>query len=186
MPAALAAAGLCLGACGGVLDPAQELRIPVEASTLRSSEVVTTVIPQGERDDALALSGATGDGTPVATADLRGRFVVVNAWASWCAPCVDEAPALADAAGRWGPSVAFVGLRVLDGDGTPHPALARLPYPSIIDADGALLASVPGVPPRALPSTVVIDPQGRIAARHIGPVTAPILDGMLERAGARR
>ena len=45
-----------------------------------------------------------------------------------------------------------------------------MPYESIVDADGALLATIPGVPAKALPSTVVIDRQGRIAARIIGPV----------------
>ena len=182
----IATTGMLAGACSGVLDPAQEIRIPVDASTLRSTEIMTTVIAPDDRVDAFDASGMTADGTRISLDDFGGRYVVVNAWASWCEPCVEEAPALAEAAARWEPSVAFVGLRVFDGTGTPHPALERLPYPSVIDADGAILATIPGVPPRALPSTVVVDPQGRIAARHIGPVTTKALDDMLERAGARR
>ncbi|MFM8896374.1 MAG: TlpA family protein disulfide reductase [Actinomycetales bacterium] len=82
------------------------------------------------------------------------------------------------------PSIRVVGLNVRD-----EPASARafaaefgVDFPSIVDADGSLLRSVPGVPPAALPSTLVLDEQGRIAARIIGPASAEQLRQSVDAA----
>jgi hypothetical protein len=80
-------------------------------------------------------------------------------------------------------SAKYLGLRVMDEMGEPPPVLAALPFPSLIDTDGSVLASIPGVPPRAIPSTTVLDAEGRIAAQRIGPLTPEILDAMLAAAG---
>ena len=122
-------------------------------------------------DDRPALPPIAGD--TLCLASLRGRIVVLNDWASWCAPCREEIPALVDLAAA-NPDISFVGLNVSD-----EPAAARdfarrtgMTYPSIVDRDGALLATVPDVPAKSLPSTVIVDRQGRIAARTIGPIDA--------------
>lgn len=128
-------------------------------------------IAPDDRGDPLALSGTTLDGEPLDLADLRGRVVVLNAWASWCGPCRDETPAFVDLArGANEDDVVVVGLNVTD---EPTAAQAfvdefAMPYPSIVDADGSLAASLPGVPPRSLPVTVILDRDGRVAARIIG------------------
>lgn len=124
-----------------------------------------------ERADPLALAGTTLDGEPLDLADLRGRVVVLNSWASWCGPCRDETPALVSLAEESDPDdLALVGLNVTDDAAAARAFVDEfgMPYPSIEDPEGALLATVPGVPPSSLPSTVILDRDGRIAARIIG------------------
>ena len=124
-----------------------------------------------DRGDPISLSGTTMTGETLDLADLRGKVVVLNAWASWCAPCRDETPAFVDLArGADSDDVAVVGLNVTD-DPTAAEAFADefdMPYPSIVDAEGELVATLPGVPPRSLPVTVILDREGRVAARIIG------------------
>ncbi len=118
-----------------------------------------------------AIDGSTLDGSALDLATLRGRVVVLNAWASWCTPCRTEIPAfvsLAEASDA--ADVAVVGLDVQDEQAAARDFVRdfAMPYPSIVDGDGSLLTTIPGVPPSALPSTVVLDRGGRIAARIIG------------------
>jgi thiol-disulfide isomerase/thioredoxin len=146
-------------------------------------DVETRIIPSDDRGDPLRLLGEDAEGTAIDTAELRGQPLVISAWASWCAPCIDEAPILTAAVQDPRMSAKYLGLRVMDEMGEPPPVLAALPFPSLIDTDGSVLASIPGVPPRAIPSTTVLDAEGRIAAQRIGPLTPEILDAMLAAAG---
>jgi thiol-disulfide isomerase/thioredoxin len=117
------------------------------------------------------VSGPTTAGGSLDLSDLHGRVVVLNSWASWCAPCRDEVPVFVALATAADPQdLAVVGLDVSD---SPDAAAAfeselGMGYPSIVDPEGTILATIPGVPPTAIPSTVVVDRQGRIAARIIG------------------
>jgi len=137
-----------------------------------SALVGTEAVAAEEREEVLSFTGTTLDGELFDLADLRGRVVVVNAWASWCAPCRTEMPAFVDLRAVTDPSdLAVVGLNVGD-----EPAAAQefideqgVNFASVADPDGAILATIPGVPPKALPSTVILDREGRIAARIIGP-----------------
>jgi len=128
------------------------------------------------------ISGTTLSGGTLDVSSLRGKVVVLNAWASWCEPCEQELPALTAAASASdNEQVAFVGLDVKD---TPNAARAMaqrlsVSYPSIEDPEGSLLAQIPGVPPEAIPSTVVLDRQGRVAARVIGTVKPGMLEPVL-------
>lgn len=174
-----------LGGCasGGALDASREDLIPVPAGALPVQDVETRIIPPAERGDPLRLVGAGADGETIDTTELRGQPLVISAWASWCAPCIDEAPILTAAARDPRTGAHFLGLRVMDDSKEPPLVLAAMPFDSLIDPDGALLASIPGVPPRAIPSTTVVDAEGRIAAQRIGPLTPEILDAMLAAAG---
>lgn len=128
-------------------------------------------VASGEREDPLELSGTTLDGAEFDVSDLRGRIVVLNSWASWCAPCRDETPALVDLARTSDPGdVVVVGLNVTDDADAARAFVDEfdMPYPSIADPDGALIRTIPGIPPTSLPSTVILDRDGRIAARIIG------------------
>lgn len=134
--------------------------------------VGTETIPAADRQEALTLSGSTLDGDEAGVQDFRGKVVVLNNWASWCEPCREEMPGLVSLAEAQ-PEVQVLGLNVTD---EPQAAAAfadelGITFPSIVDSDGSLLRTIPGVPPAALPSTVVLDPDGRIAARVIGPAT---------------
>jgi thiol-disulfide isomerase/thioredoxin len=101
-------------------------------------------------------------------------IVVLDAWASWCGPCKAETPALVKVEN----SVAASGVDFVGIDEGDDPASARTflrsvgsDYPNLIDADGRLLARLTMLPP-ALPSSLVLDRKGRIAARVVGPTTA--------------
>lgn len=139
----------------------------VPASLLVGADQVAS----DEREPAPRIAGTTLTGDPFDVADLRGSVVVVNAWASWCEPCrIEAADFAALSAGADPADVAVVGLNVTDEPAAAAAFVAEfdLPYPSIVDTDGAILRTIPGVPPSSLPSTVILDREGRIAARIIG------------------
>ena len=145
------------------------------------------VLPADERPEAPELSGTTLDGDALSTADHAGSVIVLNVWGSWCAPCRAEAPALMEAAEQM-PDVQFIGINTQDNDPATARAFVRTSgttYPSLYDPTGELLLGFGQVPPRAIPSTLVIDESGRVAARMLGEVTAATLVGVVEdvRAG---
>lgn len=147
------------------------------------SQVGATEFALEDRQAAPSIAGPSlATGGDVAATDSIGNVTVINAWASWCAPCLTEMPILADVQ-RAFPDVRFLGLNALD-DATSAMQFVedvRVPFDSIRDPDGEILASLPGVPPRALPSSLVIDKQGRIAATIIGPVKEGQIDAILQR-----
>lgn len=132
-----------------------------------------TVVPPGKRGNPVALKGSTLDGSPLNVAALRGNPVVLNVWASWCAPCRKEAPILQEAYEELkAEGVAFVGLNTQDPSIEPAQAFERtydITYPSLYDDKGRLLLALHGaVPPNSLPTTLILDAEGRIAARVTG------------------
>ena len=119
------------------------------------------------------------DGEPIALADLRGRPVVVNFWASWCGPCIEEFPLLRDAAARY----ADTGLVVIGIVNEDRVAAARdfmsehgATWPAAMDPGGRVAGAYGIV---GVPETYFIDRNGRIAARQIGQFTAASLDEKL-------
>lgn len=143
-----------------------------------------TLYPAGGRVAAPDIRGETLDGGQLALADLRGQVVVLNVWGSWCQPCRAETPELVRAARETqARGVRFVGIDTRDN---PDAARAfvrafKVPYPSIIDRDGQVLLAFNGViPAYAVPSTLVIDPTGRITARMIGRTTYATVRGIIE------
>lgn len=133
--------------------------------------VGTTTFEPADREPMPTISGTTLDGGELDVSSLHGKVVVLNAWASWCGPCEEEVPALVSLATSVDPAqVEVVGLNVSDEASAAEAFATKyaMPYPSIVDPKGTILPTIPGVPPAALPSTVVIDRQGRIAARIVG------------------
>lgn len=132
-----------------------------------------TLVDPADREEPIELTGEDLDGDPISLTDLRGGTVVVNVWWSLCGPCRVEMPDLVDASKELS-DVEFLGINIRDTDVQK----ARLfneqfevPYPSIFSPEGQALLSFSGtLSPRTIPSTVVLDEQGRIAATVIGPI----------------
>lgn len=144
-----------------------------------------TQMPEAEREPAPELSGTTLEGEEMSLDDFAGQPVVINVWGSWCPPCRKEAPELAEAARELAKrDVAFLGISSRDSDEQTALAFQRrfdLPYPSLFDPTGELLLGFrQTLPPNAIPSTLVIDEEGRVAARVIGETTRATLVGLVE------
>ena len=121
-------------------------------------------------------------GEPVTLASLRGRPVVINFWATWCVPCFEEHPLLVSSARRLGERVQFFGVVYEDSEEQVRSFLARQgsAYPSLADP-GSRTAIAFGV--FGVPETFFIDGEGRIAAKHMGPLDAASLAENLRQAG---
>jgi thiol-disulfide isomerase/thioredoxin len=139
-----------------------------------------TILSPDQRKAPGELRGTTIDGRQVDLASYRGNVVVLNVWGSWCGPCQKEAPALQAASQALAPKgVRFLGINIReDGNRARAAAFERaygITYPSLFDSTGYLLALRGVVAANAVPSTVVVDAQGRIAARISGATTKDTL-----------
>ena len=148
-----------------------------------------TVLPVEQRPVAPMIAGTTLDGEPWASStDSQRRVIVYNVWGSWCAPCRAEAPALVAASKRTAGKAVFVGINTRDLDKAAPQAFVLafdVPYVNLYDPDGALLLEFSGqLPPSAIPSTLLVDPDGRVAARIIGETTEATLVGVIEDLAA--
>ena len=149
-----------------------------------SGKGVITVLKTADRKRPGPVEGTTLGGRHVSLRDFRGKVVVVNVWGSWCPPCRAEAPMLADAARHLrSRGVAFLGINSRNPEEAGPKAFVRrykIPYDSIYDPDGrTLLAFHDTLPPNSIPSTVILDRQGRVAASVIGQVTRTTLDDLV-------
>ena len=148
---------------------------------------VITSLPVADRKRPGDVSGRTVDGRHVALSDYRGKVVVVNVWGSWCAPCRAEAPMLAATSKELSKrGVVFLGIDSRDPSEAAARAFARrfsVPYPSIYDQEGRTLLAFHGtLTPNAVPSTVVIDKQGRVSGSVLGEVTRTTLVDLVHDA----
>jgi thiol-disulfide isomerase/thioredoxin len=137
-----------------------------------------TQIPAAKRGAPVDLTGKDLDGKPVSLASLRGKPTVVNVWGSWCASCHQEEPYLTAAAKQLGDRVNFLGIDSRDNGTAQAKAYAsryRISYPSIFSPGGQALLAFPGViTPNSIPSTVILDAQGRPAAAINGGVPSTL------------
>jgi thiol-disulfide isomerase/thioredoxin len=166
--AMLATSGLLAG-CGGSAATGSKGYI--------SGEGGITQVPVAQRRQPGTVAGRSLDGRHLSLAADRGRVVVVNVWGSWCPPCRAEADNLVAAAKQLrSRGVVFLGINSRDPSVAQARAFVRsyrVPYPSIYDPSGKNLLAFHGVlGPTSIPSTVVIDRRGRVAASILGEVTS--------------
>ena len=134
--------------------------------------------PVDQRGTVGDLSGpdlATKDAT-VSLSDYAGKVVVVNFWGSWCGPCRAESDELNTAAAVLaGQGVQFLGVNVKDtrDAGADFLSSKQVGYPSIFDPSMRTLLSIRGYPSGSIPSTIVIDRQGRVAHVWLEEITNP-------------
>jgi len=166
---------LALSSCGGGGSSIAE-------ESFVSGNGSVSYIKPSDRIAAPALSGMTLSGKNY-TFNV-GQVAVVNVWASWCAPCRAEAPTLAALSEKY-TDVVFMGILTRDNPVNAE-AFARrfaLPYPTLID-DSVLIGFRKSLPANAIPSTVLIDKRGDVAARISGEVTFASLSELIEKVSA--
>ncbi len=181
---AFASAALVVTLVAGVRSPIGDDGRVVGETQFRGDDGGITLLAAAERPDAPALAGITLDGDQWDLAANVGHVVVLNVWASWCAPCRAEAPILRQASEDLAADgVRFFGINTRDS-AIAAKAFERafgITYPSIDDKDGQLLLRFSGtLNPGAIPSTVVIDQEGRIAGAVLGKVSESTLLGLVE------
>ncbi|MCW7946111.1 redoxin domain-containing protein [Streptomyces hygroscopicus] len=149
-------------------------------------------VKKGERTAAPDLSGATIDGKTLDVADYKGKVVVINVWGSWCPPCRAEAPNFVKVAQETaGKGVQFVGINTRDTSTGPAQSFEKqygVTYPSLYDPTGKLMLRFQKgtLNPQAIPSTLVIDRDGKIAARTLQALSEDKLREMLDPVVAEK
>jgi len=143
-------------------------------------------IPADKRLDPVTLEGTTLDGRQWSSTSERGKqVVVVNTWGSWCAPCIEEIPHLekvwTDVQAAKKP-VQFMGINFREGPerGASLAERMNVTYPSLSDKSGTLILAFGRQAPATTPATLVLDKEGRVAARANGAVSAATLQGLID------
>lgn len=184
--AAIAAVTLAitLAACTAQ-DPATEAYLNGSNPGFIGGDGTVTVIAEGERNEPVSFAGIDQDGEQIDGDSLRGNVVVVNFWYAACGPCRVEAPYLEEVyVDHQDAGVAFVGVNTSDLADTAQSFMRDydVTYPSIIDQkDGAAKRAFANATPiQATPTTLVLDKEGRVAARIIGALdSASILNSIV-------
>ena len=174
--AGLAIGALLLSGCSS--DPLAEQYLEGSSKGFIAGDGSVTEIALAERGEAIEFSGVTEAGDTVTSADTRGEVLVVNFWYASCAPCRAEAADLESINAQFeNKGARFLGVNVRDQ--APN-AIAfnetySVTYPSVLDVDtGSMQLAFSGsIPPNAVPTTLVLDAEGRVAARILGQVASP-------------
>jgi peroxiredoxin len=141
------------------------------------------VIPPGERASAPAFSGTLLGGGSFDSASLAGDVAVLNFWGSWCPPCRVETPQFQQVYDEVkDEGVQFLGLNVKETDqqfATAFVASKGITFPSLYDPKGEVALAFRDYPANAVPSTIVLDREGRVAAVYTGEVQQDDLRAVL-------
>ncbi|MEU6525078.1 TlpA disulfide reductase family protein [Streptomyces sp. NPDC046924] len=145
-----------------------------------------STVAKGERTPAPDLSGETLEGEPLSVADYKGKVVVLNIWGSWCNPCRAEAKYFAKVSEEYADQgVQFVGINTRDSSAGSALAFEKdfgITYPSLYDPTGKLMLRFEKgtLNPQAIPSTLILDRDGKIASRSLTALSEERLLKMLE------
>ncbi len=182
----LVLASMLLAGCSSADDPLAGFGSGSNQNYISGDGTELELAPT-ERGEPIEFEGETPEGDIISSDDLRGEVFVVNFWYAGCPPCRAEAEDLESTYQQFADDgVQFVGVNTYD-DGPTAEAFERtygITYPSILDAqrNRVQLAFAGDVPPNAVPTTLVLDREGRVAARISGRIGAPsILEAMIQR-----
>jgi thiol-disulfide isomerase/thioredoxin len=173
--ALIIALAFALAGCGGGGTSSAE-------ESFVSGDGATSFIKISDRKIAPAITGLTLNGTTYTY--TKDKIAVINVWASWCSPCRAEAPTLVALSKKY-EKVSFIGILTRDNPANAE-AFARrfnLTYPTIID-DSILIGFKGSLPANAIPTTVILDKNGKVAARISGVVTVASLTQLIEKISA--
>jgi len=173
--ALIIALAFALAGCGGGGTSSAE-------ESFVSGDGATSFIKISDRKIAPAITGLTLNGTTYTY--TKDKIAVINVWASWCSPCRAEAPTLVALSKKY-ENVTFIGILTRDNPANAE-AFARrfnLTYPTIID-DSILIGFKGSLPANAIPTTVILDKNGKVAARISGVVTVASLTQLIEKISA--
>lgn len=162
---------------------AEQARAGDDKNYIAGDGSVSAVAP-AQRETVIDLAGTTLEGEPWTSAEARGEVLVINVWGSWCGPCIAEAKDLEAVYSEFTEAdepVQFIGVN--DRDSVPT-ALAfqeakGVSYPSLEDDGGQTLLDLQGLA-NARPSTLVLDPEGQVAARVLGQVDDSTLRALVQ------
>jgi thiol-disulfide isomerase/thioredoxin len=175
--AILVLASALVSACGTT-------RVAATGSSDSTDVVGVTTFPVQSRQLPPALVGTTLAGGSLALGSYApGDIVFVNIWASWCDPCRAESPMLAAAAkSLQNDGVRFLGVDEQDTSSSARAFVTSVgaTYPDLVDNDGSLLRKLKLLPQMGVPSTLILDRHGRMAARVIGPMTSKQLQQIVK------
>ncbi len=162
--------------------------VPDGQGYVSPSDVQYLELHPDQRKDPVSFSGPTADGSTFDSASLKGKVTVVNFWYAGCPPCRLEAPILASLSKSL-TGVQFVGVNTSDDADVARTFDTKngLAYPSLLAAQSSdvLLAFAGYVPPSAVPTTLILDAQGRVASRIMGLIEKPeILAEMVQKVEA--
>jgi peroxiredoxin len=189
----LAAGGAALAVVLGLSGCAQEDALAKQAKAGDNKNYVAgdgsvTEFAVADRKSPTDIHGTLFDGNTVTAADFQGKVTVLNFWFAACAPCRVEAPSLEELHQEFkSQGVQFYGVNLRDEAATAEAfdKTFNLTYPSFNDKDGAVLLAVSGlVPPGAVPTTLVLDKQGRVASRVLGEIQKGTLKSLIAAAVA--
>lgn len=123
------------------------------------------------------------EGDLIKLSDFRGKWILLNFWATWCPPCRQEMPLLAETHEKYSPDLVVLGVNSMETDDEVRAFVERssISFPIVFDSDGQTGQQylIHG-----LPTTLFIDREGVLRIRHVGELTRPVLDKYLLELGA--
>ena len=167
-------------------DPLAQQAAAGDGKNYIAGDGSVTEYAEADRGEPVEVSGTLFGGTPVSSAEWNGQVTVLNFWYASCAPCREEAPDLVSLHDEYEPQgAAFYGVNIRDEQATAE-AFERsfaIPYESFNDKDGGVLLDMTQyVPPQAVPTTIVLDREGRVSARILGLADRSTLKALISDA----
>ena len=166
---------LGLSACSAPDDSlAQQWEEAADKGFIAGDGSTTSINPEA-RTNPTEFSGVSDEGDEISSTDYVGQVTVVNFWYAGCAPCRAEAPDLVEAYDEFSPDVQFLGVNTRDGAAVSRGFAEEfaIEYPSILDTEGdrsVQRAFAGNIPLNAVPTTLVLDADGRVAHRILGKI----------------